>query len=85
MRLERTFFVHFGPNTFRGVEWGDGREDPSMFDPTALDAEQWVRAVEDARGRLVILVSKHHDGFSMWPTPLHVPFGRREPLAGRQG
>ncbi len=28
MRLERTFFLHFGPNTFRGVEWGDGRESP---------------------------------------------------------
>jgi alpha-L-fucosidase len=68
MRLERTFFVHFGPNTFRGVEWGDGREDPSIFDPSALDAEQWVRAMKGAGGRLVILVSKHHDGFCMWPT-----------------
>ena len=68
MRLERTFFVHFGPNTFRGVEWGDGREDPSIFDPSALDAEQWVRAIKGAGGRLVILVSKHHDGFCMWPT-----------------
>jgi alpha-L-fucosidase len=68
MRLERTFFVHFGPNTFRGVEWGDGREDPSIFNPTALDADQWVRAMKDAGGTLVILVSKHHDGFCMWPT-----------------
>jgi alpha-L-fucosidase len=68
MRLERTFFVHFGPNTFRGVEWGDGREDPSLFDPTGLDADQWVRAMKDAGGRLLILVSKHHDGFCLWPT-----------------
>jgi len=68
MRLERTFFLHFGPNTFRGVEWGDGREDPSIFDPEALDADQWVRAMKSAGGRMLILVSKHHDGFCMWPT-----------------
>ncbi len=68
MRLERTFFVHFGPNTFRGVEWGTGREDPSVFDPTELDADQWVRAIKESGGKMVVLVCKHHDGFSLWPT-----------------
>jgi alpha-L-fucosidase len=68
MRLERTFFIHFGPNTFRGVEWGNGREDPSVFNPTELDAEQWIRSVKDGGGKLVILVCKHHDGFALWPT-----------------
>jgi alpha-L-fucosidase len=68
MRLERTFFIHFGPNTFRGVEWGNGREDPSVFNPSELDAEQWVRAVKEGGGKMVILVCKHHDGFSLWPT-----------------
>jgi alpha-L-fucosidase len=68
MRLERAFFIHFGPNTFRGVEWGNGREDPSVFNPSALDAGQWVRAVKDAGGAMVIPVCKHHDGFCMWPT-----------------
>lgn len=68
MRLERTFFIHFGPNTFRGVEWGTGREDPSVFNPSELDADQWVRAVRDGGGKMVILVCKHHDGFSLWPT-----------------
>jgi alpha-L-fucosidase len=68
MRLERTFFIHFGPNTFRGVEWGSGREDPSIFDPTALDADQWMRAIKDGGGKMVVLVCKHHDGFNLWPT-----------------
>jgi alpha-L-fucosidase len=68
MRLERTFFIHFGPNTFRGVEWGNGREDPSIFNPSELDADQWVRAIKDAGGRMVVLVCKHHDGFNLWPT-----------------
>ena len=68
MRLERTFFLHFGMNTFRGVEWGNGHESPQIFNPTALDAAQWVAAAKDAGCRMLILVSKHHDGFCMWPT-----------------
>jgi alpha-L-fucosidase len=68
MRLERTFFLHFGVNTFNGVEWGSGREDPSLFNPTALDAGQWLRSVKRLDGKLLVLVAKHHDGFSMWPT-----------------
>jgi alpha-L-fucosidase len=68
MRLERTFFIHFGPNTFRGVEWGTGREDPSIFNPTELDADQWVRSVKEGGGKMVVLVCKHHDGFNLWPT-----------------
>ena len=45
MRLERTFFLHFGVNTFNEVEWGTGREEPSLFNPTALDANQDRKSV----------------------------------------
>lgn len=68
MRLERTFFLHFGVNTFNEVEWGTGREEPSLFNPTALDANQWLGAVKNFGGTMLVVVAKHHDGFSMWPT-----------------
>ena len=68
MRLERIFFLHFGVNTFRGVEWGNGREEPSIFNPSALDANQWCGAMKNFGGRMIVLVCKHHDGFCMWPT-----------------
>ena len=68
MRMERTFFLHYGPNTFRGVEWGNGRENPSVFNPTAFDAEQWMRAIKDANGKMLVLVCKHYDGLCLWQT-----------------
>ena len=59
MRLEWTFFLHYGVNAFRGVEWGNGREDPSQFNPSAFDANQWVSAMKDAGGKMIVLVCKH--------------------------
>lgn len=68
MRLEWIFFLHYGPNTFNGVEWGSGREEPADFNPTAFDAEQWVRAIKEAGGKMIVLVCKHHDGLCLWPS-----------------
>jgi alpha-L-fucosidase len=68
MRLERTFFLHFGVNTFNEVEWGSGHEDPSIFNPKELDANKWLDAMQTFGGKMIVLVCKHHDGFCMWPT-----------------
>ncbi|MCL4181370.1 MAG: alpha-L-fucosidase [Verrucomicrobia bacterium] len=60
--------VHFGMNTYIGREWGVGREDPRQFNPSSVDAAQWVAAAKSFGAQALILVCKHHDGFCMWPS-----------------
>ncbi|GAB2609298.1 hypothetical protein GCM10027067_20990 [Pseudactinotalea suaedae] len=61
-------FVHLGMNTFTGREWGEGTEDPAIFDPQHLDARQWARTAHEAGFGTLVLTAKHHDGFCLWPS-----------------
>jgi alpha-L-fucosidase len=61
-------FMHFGINTFNQCEWSDGTLPVSSYNPTSLDCNQWIATAKEAGFRHVIVITKHHDGFCMWPT-----------------
>lgn len=69
-QMEMNMFCHFGPNTFTGKEWGDGTEIEDIFNPTALNCDQWATVAKSAGFKGIIITAKHHDGFCLWPNPV---------------
>ena len=57
-----------------------------QFNPTKFDADAWARMAKDAGMKYIVLTSKHHEGFALWPTKQsdwsieRTPFGR-DPVA----
>ena len=71
-------FIHWGPVSLRGTEigWSRGVQVPvddydvlyKEFDPVLFNAHDWVKTAKDAGMKYIIMVTKHHDGFCLWPS-----------------
>ena len=71
-------FIHWGiyANYAQG-EWylQQGRLDEKAYSrmmygfcPSKFDAKEWARTFKQAGAKYVTITSRHHDGFSLWPT-----------------
>ena len=71
-------FIHWGPVSLKGTEigWSRGKQIPikeydqlyQQFNPTKFDADAWARTAKEAGMKYLVLTTKHHDGFCLWPT-----------------
>ena len=66
--MEYYAFIHFGVNTYTNKQWGFGNDNPNLFNPTALDTDQWACEVKRAGMHGIVITAKHHDGFVLWPS-----------------
>lgn len=71
-------FIHWGPFSIPGSgEWVMNDRNITVknytrlmnfFDPIEFNAQQWVAMAKAAGMKYITLITRHHDGFSMWDT-----------------
>lgn len=83
-------FIHWGPFSILGDgEWVMNNRNITVenytrledfFNPVDFDAAQWVSMAKNAGMKYITLITRHHDGFSLWDTKysdfniMHTPY-----------
>ena len=52
----------------RRIPVAEYREYAKQFNPVKFDPEEWVQLAKDAGMKYIVITSKHHDGFAMFPS-----------------
>lgn len=65
-REELAAFMHYGPNTFTGLEWGNASYTVNSFQGHEFHAKEMVDTLQQAGFKRLIVTAKHHDGFCLW-------------------
>lgn len=84
-----TQFMHFSVCSFDpfciGNPLGYRLSDPSFFNPSALDADQWVRVAKSWGATEICLTARHASGFAIWQTNLTSYGVKESPWKGGKG
>jgi alpha-L-fucosidase len=76
-------WIQMQGNWPHGIPADEYRALAARFDPVRFDADAWINELVLAGMRYLVITSKHHDGFALWPSRVSAynvvdatPFGR---------
>ena len=55
----------------------------NLFNPINYDSDRWAELFKNAGAKYVVLTSKHHDGFCLWPNQQSRGYNSFDGIAGR--
>ncbi len=67
LKLKFGMFIHFNLETYHGVQWVAGYQNPADFNPGGpIDTDAWADAAKSAGMKYAVLTAKHVSGFCLW-------------------
>lgn len=67
LKLKFGMFIHYNMETYKGVQWVSGYQNPANFNPGGrIDTDAWADAAKAAGMKYAVLTVKHVSGFCLW-------------------